>query len=205
MCFSAPASYIASGGLAIVGVDSLRRANKKQKMFAAIPVLFAIQQFFEGYQWTSLVSGSMSDMSAYVFIFFALLFWPIYLPITVFVLDEKRRNVLRWMIIFGIILVAYFLNFVFISPLEARIVSNSIQYNTDNLFGIFSTIPYLIIVCGSFLLSSKDPLRWFGVALLTSAVGSEILYLNTFTSVWCYFSALLSSIIYFYIRYNKIN
>ena len=49
MCFSAPASFIAGAVLATVGVVTLRMATRPAQIaFAAIPLLFGIQQLFEG-------------------------------------------------------------------------------------------------------------------------------------------------------------
>ena len=71
MCFSAPASFIASGGLAVLGGVSFVTAKKEDKILAAIPILFAIQQFCEGIQWIYLNSGSSSLIAGYLFLFFA--------------------------------------------------------------------------------------------------------------------------------------
>ena len=68
MCFSAPASFIASGGLVAIGGVSLVAANKEDKILAAIPFLFGVQQFFEGIQWLYLNSGSSSLLAGYGFL-----------------------------------------------------------------------------------------------------------------------------------------
>jgi hypothetical protein len=55
MCFSASASFIAGGALTAVGVVTLKKTeNKKEIPFAAIPLLFGIQQLIEGVIWLTL-------------------------------------------------------------------------------------------------------------------------------------------------------
>jgi hypothetical protein len=49
MCFSAHVSFIAGGLLTIVGVASILKAShRSQRLFAAIPLLFGVQQIVEG-------------------------------------------------------------------------------------------------------------------------------------------------------------
>ena len=80
MCFSASASFIASGGLAALGGVSFVSAKKKDKVLAVIPIMFSIQQFCEGIQWLYLNSGSSSPVFGYLFLLFAFILWPIYVP-----------------------------------------------------------------------------------------------------------------------------
>ena len=68
MCFSASASFIASGGLAALGGVSFVSAKKKDKVLAVIPIMFSIQQFCEGIQWLYLNSGSSSPVFGYLFL-----------------------------------------------------------------------------------------------------------------------------------------
>lgn len=50
MCFSAGASFAAGTILSIVGVVAINKTDyKKQFFFAATPLLFAVQQFAEGF------------------------------------------------------------------------------------------------------------------------------------------------------------
>ncbi len=54
MCFSATASFTASGILAAVGLLSIAKARTlPMRIFASTPLLFAIQQASEGVLWTT--------------------------------------------------------------------------------------------------------------------------------------------------------
>jgi hypothetical protein len=70
MCFSANASFAASGVLAAVGAASIRETKTKRGLlYAFIPLIFAIQQFVEGLQWLTR-PGAWSVFLAYGFLFF---------------------------------------------------------------------------------------------------------------------------------------
>jgi len=54
MCYSATASFVAGGGLTVVGLMTLRRTtNRAELPLAAIPLLFGVQQLVEGVIWLS--------------------------------------------------------------------------------------------------------------------------------------------------------
>jgi uncharacterized membrane protein YjjP (DUF1212 family) len=50
------------------------------------------------------------------------------------------------------------------------------------------------------LLSRHRWVRWFGVLALVSAVVAYLAYAQWFISVWCFFAALLSGVIYLHVR-----
>ena len=81
MCFSAGASFGTSVGLAGIGVAAIRKAGDgSQRLFAAIPLIFAIQQLTEGFVWLALMHRNYSTCQApsvYFYIFFAYAAWPL--------------------------------------------------------------------------------------------------------------------------------
>ena len=200
MCYSAGASFVASAGLATMGVASFRVADKKHKALASIPVAFAVQQACEGFQWLSLNSGSVSFLAAYGFLFFAFLFWPVYVPITIFELDEKRKRFMRWLIGSGVAVSAILLSALILEPLSVSVKDSSICYNIYIPSWTAVSIVYILVTCGAFFFSSKPGLQWFGIILTLSMFFSALFFFYAFTSVWCFFGAVLSSMIYFYIR-----
>ncbi len=203
MCFSAPASFVTSGGLAAIGVATAHSASQKQKLIAAIPFLFAIQQATEGYQWLCATSSGASYAAAYAFLFFAFILWPIYMPAAVYSVDKSQRRVLKWLIGLGVLLAAYNFLLLALEPLQVLIVHQSIDYHIEFPFMYATVTVYLIVTCGAFLVSRKPGLQWFGAAAFVSAVLSAFFFFKTFTSVWCFFAAALSSMIYLYVKHNR--
>jgi hypothetical protein len=55
MCFSATANFVGSAVLGSIAVATLKEVtHRRQLLFAAIPALFAIHQFTEGFVWLGL-------------------------------------------------------------------------------------------------------------------------------------------------------
>ena len=200
MCFSATASFVASGGLAVLGAESLRLANSKQRAIAVIPLMFAVQQAFEGFQWLSAAIGEVNSFAAYGFVIIALLVWPIYIPLTVYVLDKQRRNVLAWTLGIGFALALYYFVLLLLEPIQVHVLRHGIYYQVPMLFGQITGMIYFLAICGALLASSKREFRFFGVAIFASVMIAAMFFATTFASIWCFFAALLSSLIYLYIR-----
>ena len=203
MCFNASASFVASGGLAVMGVATYRVATKKQKVLALIPILFALQQLFEGFQWVCVKNGSPSLILGYLFLFFAFLLWPVFIPSTVFYFDQQRKTLLKGLIGIGIGVSSVLLGYLVASPLSIFSSGDRLVYQIGNLSSPLLAMLYLTAVCGSLVASSKREFQLFGSLIFFSAMASAYYYFNSWVSVWCFFSALLSSLIYFYVSYGS--
>lgn len=203
MCFSASASFIASGGLATLGVATLITSKKQEKVLALIPILFAIQQFLEGIQWLYLDSGTSSIAIGYGFLFFAFIVWPTYVPSFVYILDEKRRRILKWFVILGSLLSAYFLCLLISGPILIYKVSESIHYDFHFPFRYAVIALYMLAIFAPLFISSLKILKWFGVLVGILAAITGYFFFVTFTSVWCFFAAVVSSVLLGYVWVKK--
>lgn len=202
MCFSASASFIAGGGLVALGGASFVIAKKEKKILAAIPLLFGIQQISEGFQWERLNLGTTSPIAGYIFLFFAFILWPIYVPTFVWLLDKKRKNILRWFMFLGIIVAVYFIWLMFTQVVAIAKINACIGYSFSNFPLVYPVLlVYLTAIFGPLLISSHRAFRRFGIVAFVLAIISWIFYFYTFTSVWCFFAAIVSSIFFVYI-YN---
>lgn len=199
MCFSATASFAASGGLAAAGLATWRFATPQQKAVAAIPLLFAVQQAIEGLQWLKVASGPASVVIGYVYLFFAYLLWPVYVPIAVYFADPERRWLTRWFIFVGAAVSSYLLIVLASQPLSITTSPNSLIYDVPVPLKPVAAAFYVIVVCGSLLSSSKPYLRWFGFSTFVLAAATVLFSTSTFTSVWCFAAALLSSLLAFWL------
>ncbi len=199
MCFSAPASFVAGGGLAVLGGASLV-AKKEDKILAAIPLLFSVQQFFEGIQWLYLNHGSSSLFAGYGFLFFTFIVWPIYSPAVVFLLDKKRRKLLKWFVFLGIGVAAYFLVLFFTQSLAIQELRACISYHFNLPLKNFIVLAYFTAILGPLLVSSLKFFKWFGIIITILAIIAWLFFALTFTSVWCFFAAIVSSMFFVYIK-----
>ncbi|MCK9186445.1 hypothetical protein M0P48_03335 [Candidatus Gracilibacteria bacterium] len=199
MCFSAEASFITSGVTAIAGVAAISQVKNKNELPLAItPLLFSLQQLVEGLQWISDKPSIASLVLGYIFLFFAFTIWPTYIPFAVYKAekDENRKATMKYLLALGFLVSTALIMFLIISPLSISTCSQSIKYDVDIIYPTWRIIPYVIATCGSCLLSSHKYLKILGVATLIALFASWSFYSNTFGSVWCFFCAALSAIIY---------
>ncbi len=199
MCFSASASFASSGVLAVLGAGSIAISRPKNRILAIVPILFSLQQALEGVQWNSLTQGKANLFAAYGYLFFAFLVWPIYAPLVIYVLDHKQRRTTRWFLALGIVVALCLLTVLLTHPITPRINGNSIEYATTTPSLEWIVPLYVIAAVGAILLSSKKLFRWFGLIVLTSASIAWLFFSVTFVSVWCFFSALISGLIFYYL------
>ena len=95
MCFTATASFSAGTVLVGLGILTLKAARFKSELpFAAIPLLFAIQQFSEGLLWLTFLHSAplLNVVMTYVYSFFSHVLWPIFLPLSVLLIEPPGRR-----------------------------------------------------------------------------------------------------------------
>jgi hypothetical protein len=95
MCFSAEASFASAAALVPVGAYCVRCAIRKNLRFLPLgltPVAFGAQQAAEGGVWLGLRHGDATGVErmAIVFLFFALAFWPFWIPFSLLFLEGGR-------------------------------------------------------------------------------------------------------------------
>ena len=86
MCFSATASFSAGALLLGIGTLTLKSARRRRELpFAAIPMLFAIQQLIEGVIWLTFgyEAPLLNSVMTHVYSFFSHVLWPAYMPVAV--------------------------------------------------------------------------------------------------------------------------
>jgi Family of unknown function (DUF6629) len=213
MCFSAQASFTTSAILLFVGAYTISQAKKsKQVMFAATPLLFSMQQLCEGILWLTLPNNAFSFLSTimiYSFLFFALIIWPVWIPTALFFIEKNKfsQKTLSLFIIIGSSIACYFLYSLATQGSSAQIIKNHISYSFYLAFfhrGIMVLV-YCIPTVASFFVASIPILKFFGIALVGSIIITIIFWKFCFTSVWCFFAALLSILTIISLRQiNKI-
>lgn len=203
MCFSAAASFVGGAVLTSIGILTIRK-NKvpSQRLFAAIPFVFGIQQIAEGFVWTALQTTGqqlMLTLATYIFLFAALVIWPTMLPLSILLMEKqpKRRRIFRPFVAVGIVVSLYHLIFMFFVSVSATIISFHIQYfvATPGELMMTASIAYLIATIPPIFTSSNKKMIYFGIIIIISYLASLIFFLEYLTSVWCFFAALASAVI----------
>lgn len=210
MCFSAGASFTSAVVLTSIGIVCLKKTTDfSQQLFAAIPFLFGIQQFAEGMLWIYLPQVEHFNIQkdfTYLFLLFAEIFWPFWVPISILMMEknEKRKVILKLFLAAGIIVSIYLATCLLSFDVEAKIVGKHITYIQKfpmELKG-FGIVFYALATVAPAFFSSVKGMRFFGVAIIISYIITAVFFEHYVLSVWCFFSAVISTTIYLII--NKI-
>src|SRR3989344_5729895 len=209
MCFSIAASVAAGSALSAVGVATITKAKRKADVpFAMIPLLFGIQQLAEGLVWLSFRFDALllNTTTTFVYSLFAYVFWPMYVPFAVRSLETVpwRKKVLSLFQLVGITVGAYLLYFHIQVPVTSQVINKSIVYAAPHFDTLWVIVFYFTATCMSALFSSHKLVNIFGVLVFISATASYQFYAASFVSVWSYFAAILSVIVYWYIKTQSV-
>ena len=207
MCFSATASFTAGAVLLGVGTLTLRSAlasrhshRRRDLPFAAIPLLFAIQQLIEGVIWLTfrVEAPLLNSVMTHVYSFFSHVLWPIYVPVAVLLMEPAgwRRRGLIAFVAAGAALGAYLLVVLVAFPIASRPTGQHIEYVSPHFFAAVTMTLYLLSTAVSPLLSTHRIVVVFGALALLSFGAAYAFYATWFISVWCFFAALLSAVVY---------
>ena len=207
MCFSASASFSSAVVLLAVGTLTLKAARHKHELFlAAIPMLFAIQQLIEGVLWLTFSNevALLNVGMTYLYSFFSHVLWPMYLPLSVLLMEPPGRSrlILAAFLAIGVVVGTYLLLSMAIFGITSRPVGQHIEYVAPHFFGIATMSAYLLSTTITPLLSTHRVVRLFGILAFLSFALAYYFYTTWFISVWCLFAALLSTVIlaHFYWR-----
>lgn len=208
MCFSANASFIAGAVLTVGGIVSISQVRKPAHLiFASMPLLFAIQQFCEGFVWTSLTNPDYAgwhEPAKYAFLIFAQVIWPFFIPLSFLSIEPslKKRKIIRYFLAVGIVcslILAYRLFFVNAS---AQIDGCHIAYRigwSKTMLAITGTLYLAAIVISPFFSSWKNAVILAFVNVV-SLVVTEVFYEAYLVSVWCFFAAAQSVLVILVMR-----
>ena len=201
MCFSATASFSAGALLVGLGSLSLKAVSLPRELpFAAIPLLFAIQQLSEAVIWLTFryEAPQLNAVMTHVYSFFSHVLWPVYVPLAVLLIEPPgwRRQALLVFVAAGVAVGAYLLYVLFAYPVVSRPIGQHIEYLSPHFFAAATMTLYLMSITFSLLLSTHRTVKAFGVLALLSFAAASFFYATWFISVWCFFAALLSMVVY---------
>ena len=201
MCFSATASFSAGAVLLGIGALTVRSATRPRDLpFAAIPLLFAIQQLTEGVIWLTFryEAPRINTLMTHVYSFFSHVLWPAYVPLAVLLMERssRRRRVLLVLAAAGVAVGTYLLYILVAFPVVSRPFGGHVEYISPHFFAAVTMTLYLMSTTMSPLMSSHRMVKVFGALALSSFAAAYFFYATWFISVWCFFAALLSAIVY---------
>ena len=205
MCFSATASFAAGAVLLGVGALTFKAAKTSARgprewPFAVIPLLFAIQQLIEGVIWLSFSADAplLNSVMTHVYSFFSHVLWPVWVPVAVLLMepDGWRRRALSACVVAGAVVAASLLYVLVTFPVTSKPTGQHIEYVSPHFFAAVTMTLYLLSTAFSPLLSTHRMAVVFGGLALLSFGAAYAFYATWFISVWCFFAALLSAVVY---------
>jgi hypothetical protein len=211
MCFSAGASF--AGGIIIsaIGVVTIREVHKpSQLIFACIPMFFGLQQIVEGSLWLALPDIgylSIQKIATYLFLILAQVLWPTLIPVSVLLMEEsgKKKRLIRIFLVLGLILSVYYGFCLIFFNVTPEISGYHILYTTDfpDLFAIPAFIVYLIVTITPLFISSIKRTHLMAILMFISCLVTALFFTQYLISVWCFFAALISGVIFWILRDSK--
>ena len=201
MCFSATANFVGSGVLGVIGVATLTKVkHRRELLFAALPILFAVHQFIEGFVWLGL-DGILSPVVAHnmgaAFMLYAQGLLPFLLPLSVLLFEpdvKSRRRMLPFLVLGGATTL-YILWALTAYPLQLYVKGNSIVYINQATNNTAVALLYVIATCGSLFFSKVRAMVIFGAANLVILLSVMELKRYAFTSLCGVHTRAVASVI----------
>jgi len=204
MCFSAAANFVGSGILGAVGVVTLTKVkHRRELLFAALPTLFAIHQFIEGFVWLGLdgtLSPTVTHNMGAAYMLYAQGLLPFLLPLGVLLFEPDGRSRRRMVpfLVLGVATGLYILWALAAYPTEIYVRDHSIVYVNQATNYTIVAVFYLVATCGSLFFSKVKAMVVFGTANLAILLIVTAVKRYAFTSVWCAYAAVASVIVLVY-------
>lgn len=203
MCFSAEASFAGGAVISVIGILAVKKVkNPSQAVFALIPLVFAFQQFAEGFVWLSLrfqEYETLQKISTYIFLTMAEVLWPTMIPLSVLLMEKKenKRKLLKILLILGISLSVYYAFCLLTFDVHPQISGFHIQYLNDFPEQLRTPAFYLYVIASitPLFVSSIKRTHILGILMFLSCLVTVIFFTQYVTSVWCFFAALISGVI----------
>ena len=169
-----------------------------------IPLLFGLQQLVEGTLWLSFShqAPQLNEAMTYLFSIFSHVLWPIFVPLSVDLIEivPYRRKIIWVFLVVGLVVGFYLLYMIVEYPVTAVMATN-IAYVLPHFYKIPVMLLYLAATCVNCFFSSAATIRLFGALALLLFVLASWAFSVALFSVWCFFAAVLSSIIYVHFRF----
>ena len=210
MCFSPTASFVATGVLGSIGVATWRHVREPRTLlFASVPMLFAFHQFCEGMVWLGL-EGRIGPLAlnhfAFLFTLYAQGLLPTLMPAAVALMEPRgwRRNAIVGLTVVGAVASAWDAYGLIFVPSRVFVDHFSVAYRNPLTGNLWISLLYILATCGALLLSGHRVIRTYGVVNVIALTIVQIVRSYAFASVWCFYAAIMSVMIYWQFRRNTI-
>jgi len=211
MCFSAGASFAGSVVITAIGIATIIKVHKpSQIVFACIPLFFGFQQFIEGCLWYIMQHpeyAQYENIFTTTFLIMAQVFWPVMIPLAVLHMEKnaKKKRVIWVLLSLGLSISIFYIYCLLNYTVTPQISGYHIHYveNSPKILTFIAFIIYLITSITPLFVSSIKRTHLLGILMSVSCLITIIFFTQYLTSVWCFFAALISIIIFWILRDSK--
>jgi hypothetical protein len=208
MCFSAGASFTAGVLLTFVGTETLRKVHKPSQIaLASFPVFFAVQQFAEGGVWLTINQPShagLQTLFTHLFLVMAQMVWPVLVPLSVLWLERNktRRTIISGLLMVGVAIALYYGYRMIAHSIHAEIMGKHVVYQDTSMdsSGLVAIVFYLLATIAPLFVSSTKRVYILGIIMSLSFIVSALFYIRCLMSVWCFFAAVISFVVFYLVR-----
>ena len=86
----------------------------------------------------------------------------------------------------------------------AEVIGAHIVYVSPHFYLLPVMVLYLAATCVSCFFSSHTFVRLFGILALLSFIAAAVVHARALVSIWCFFAAILSFLIYLHLRFRHL-
>jgi hypothetical protein len=149
--------------------------------------------------------GETGFILASLFVAIALVVWPVLVPLSSYRAEPQRgrRILIGALVVFGSVFAAYAAYDLIQHPYHAQILNRCISYSNRQYVPWSYSGLYVLFTCGPMFLSSSRSLNLLGLCILGGLIVSAGLFFYTLLSVWCFFAALASGLIFFRVYFER--
>lgn len=210
MCFSPTGDLVGGAVVVAIGVDACLhvRGRTEYLAIAALPIVLGLHQIDETFVWWWLqghVGIGVGHVAMWIYLIFAMVILPSAVPLMVLLFEPSPRR--RWrvapFVVLGAGVSAVLLEAMLVGHPSVRLGTYHLAYSIGLRHGVVVIGLYIAATCGSLLVSGFRPVLWFGLMNLVAVVVLALLCASGFTSLWCFYAALVSGAIALHLRYAK--
>ena len=160
--------------------------------------------------WLSLKSpgnAGLESFATHIFLIMAQVIWPVLIPVSIMHMEKssKKRKILSVFLAVGIILACYYSYCLIAFRVHPIIKGYHIQYDTEfpESLAMVAFVFYIAATLPPLFMSSIKRMYLFGLLMTFSCLVTGIFYTQYLTSVWCFFAALISGVIFWILHEEK--
>ena len=117
----------------------------------------------------------------------------------------RRRHAILALTAVGALVSGWDIYGLVVFPSQCFAENHSVAYRNPMTGNLAISCLYIVATCGALLLSSHRVVRWYGVLNVMGLTIAQLVKEYAFASVWCFYAAAMSAVIYWQFRERNIN